>query len=147
MRIDRAAIRDLIPHSGAMCLLDEVATCDAAGIRCIASSHRDPDNPLRRAGRLGALCGIEYAAQAMALHGAVTHACGSRARAGLLASVREVVCAVDFLDDRGPELEIEAQPLLVEGARMIYAFRLRDGAVELLRGRAAVVLEAPAGAV
>lgn len=145
MRIDRAAICGLIPHAGAMCLLDEVVGCDASGIRCIASSHRDPNNPLRRAGRLGALCGIEYAAQAMALHRALTRARDGKARAGLLASVREVVCTVAYLDDRGPVLEIEANPLLAEGERMIYGFRLRDGAVELLRGRAAVVLDAPAG--
>ena len=36
-----------------------------------ASSHRAADNPLRAHGRLGAACGIEYAAQAMAVHGAL----------------------------------------------------------------------------
>ncbi|WP_206685552.1 hypothetical protein, partial [Escherichia coli] len=33
-------------------------------IRCTATSHRDPRNPLRSHGRLASVCGIEYAAQA-----------------------------------------------------------------------------------
>ena len=54
-----------------MCLLDEVLTWDATQIRCRSATHRVPDNPLRAHGRLGAVCGIEYAAQAMAVHGAL----------------------------------------------------------------------------
>src|SRR6202012_731614 len=64
--LGREQIAASIPHSGAMCLLDEVQAWDDTRIRCVATSHRDPHNPLRARGRLATICGIEYAAQAMA---------------------------------------------------------------------------------
>ncbi len=71
MRLNRAWIEARIPHQGRMCLLDEVVECNAQYIRCATATHRAPDNPLRSHGRLGSAAGIEYAAQAMALHGAL----------------------------------------------------------------------------
>ena len=64
-------IATLIPHTGAMVLLDRVEAWDTDGILCRARSHLDDDNPLRRDGRLAACCGLEYALQAAALHGAL----------------------------------------------------------------------------
>ncbi|MCY7388737.1 MAG: 3-hydroxylacyl-ACP dehydratase, partial [Burkholderiales bacterium] len=68
MQLDHAAIAARVPHTGRMCLLDRVLQWDAHAIRCSATSHRDPDNPLREAGGLAMLAGIEYAAQAAAVH-------------------------------------------------------------------------------
>ena len=67
--INKAEIRTLIPHSGLMCLLDEVTQWDDRSITCITNTHRDPANPLRRDGRLSALHAFEYGAQAAAVHG------------------------------------------------------------------------------
>ena len=67
--LTREAIAALLPHDGAMVLLDEATAWDEARIACSARSHRDRSNPLRREGKLSSLCGVEYAAQAMALHG------------------------------------------------------------------------------
>ena len=64
-------LRSLIPHAGAMCLLETVREFSGEEIVCEASSHRDPGNPLRRHGALAALHLAEYAAQAMAAHGAL----------------------------------------------------------------------------
>ena len=77
MPLDRDWIEQHIPHKGRMCLLDEVLSWDALRIRCRSGTHRAADNPLRAHGRLGVACGIEYAAQAMAVHGAL---CASGAR-------------------------------------------------------------------
>ena len=66
-----AAISTLIPHQGRMCLLDAVLDCSAERITCTATSHTAADHPLRGANGLPAPVGIEYAAQAMALHGAL----------------------------------------------------------------------------
>ena len=71
MKLDRDAIARLVPHHGAMCLLEEVLGCDEDAIACRATSHRDPANPLRTAAGLPAIMGVEYAAQAVAVHGAV----------------------------------------------------------------------------
>jgi len=66
--LDYAWISRQIPHQGTMVLLQQVLDWGVDSIRCLADSHRAPDNPLRAHGRLGIACGIEYAAQSMALH-------------------------------------------------------------------------------
>lgn len=142
MLIDRPRIEELIPHSGSMCLLDAATRWDEAGIVCSATSHRNPDNPLRRAGKLGAVCALEYAAQAMALHGALTAPAGRRSTGGLLASARDLVLHREQLDTCGPTLRIEAQRVLGESSRVIYEFQVSDSAGLIAQGRAAVVLEA-----
>jgi predicted hotdog family 3-hydroxylacyl-ACP dehydratase len=146
MQLDRAWIAGHIPHQGSMCLLDRVDEWDDAHVRCCAVSHRDPANPLRAHGRLGAACGVEYAAQAMAVHGALQAlADGSeKQRRGYLTSVRGVTLNVARLDDLVAELRVEAERLSGDGNTVLYAFALRAEGVTLLAGRAAVVLDAAA---
>ena len=140
--LGKAEIARMIPHAGAMCLLDEVARWDGASIRCIARGHRDAGNPLRAGDELPALCGIEYAAQAMAVHGRLSSAVSERPRAGYLASVSDVLCKARRLDDLGGELVIEAERLAGDEARVLYAFRVLSKNHEVLSGKAAVVLAA-----
>jgi len=141
MLMTRDDIAALIPHSGSMCLLDGVLSWDENTIICRTASHRLPDNPLRSNGRLAGVCGVEYAAQAMALHGGLTGG-GSRPSAGYLASIRDLTCFVGRLDDISDDLTIRAGKLLGEGNRVIYAFTVRAGDLDLLTGRAAVVIDA-----
>jgi predicted hotdog family 3-hydroxylacyl-ACP dehydratase len=54
-----------------MCLLERVTAWDAENIQCEAISHRDLNHPLGNNGKLDATAAIEYAAQAMAVHGAL----------------------------------------------------------------------------
>ena len=142
MQLTRADIERLIPHSGAMCLLDGVAHWDESTIRCVTRTHLDAGNPMRSHGRLPALCGIEYAAQAMAVHGGLAGKARSKPRSGYLASVRDVTCRRARLDDLEGELVIEAQRVMGDEDRVVYEFRLSIGNVQLLAGRAAVVLDA-----
>jgi len=146
MRVTREQIAGLIPHSGAMCLLDGVLQWDANHILCTSRSHRAVDNPLRTDGRLPAVCGVEYAAQAMAVHGGLAGKVGSRPRAGYLASLRDVVCLRDRLDDLEGDLVVEAEQVAGDGVHVIYQFRLRVGEVEVLNGKAMVVLDAAGAA-
>ncbi len=132
----------MIPHAGAMHLLDGVLSWDADRIRCSSRTHRDRQNPLRMDGRLSALCGIEYAAQAMAVHGVLAGNVGKRPRMGYLASLREVNCGRATLDDLEGDLIVAAERLMGEESHVIYSFEVSVGEVEVLRGRAAVVLEA-----
>jgi predicted hotdog family 3-hydroxylacyl-ACP dehydratase len=142
MLMAQADIRRLLPHAGRMCLLDELLEWNAEQITCVARTHLASDNPLRREGRLSAVCGIEYAAQVMALHGALHAAQGAPyPRAGYLASTRDLICRRPFLDGGGAELKVTAQCLLAEGKRVIYAFNITDGVQEVIAGRAAVVLD------
>jgi predicted hotdog family 3-hydroxylacyl-ACP dehydratase len=140
--IDKAVIAGLVPHAGTMCLIERVLHWDAVGINCATASHRAANHPLARDGRLSAICGVEYAAQAMAIHGRLTGAAAERPRAGYLASLRDVACAADRLDLVTTELRIEAEQLFGDGDSVIYRFALRGDDRLLLSGRAAVVLVA-----
>ncbi len=146
MMMTKEDMTAMIPHAGDMCLLDGVLNWDAEGIRCISASHHSAHNPLRVKGRLSALNGIEYAAQAMAVHGALASKAGSAPRAGYLASIRNVVCRCRDLDEHAGALTIDARQLFGDGDRVLYEFTLQAGDTELLRGQAAVVLDA-AGSV
>jgi predicted hotdog family 3-hydroxylacyl-ACP dehydratase len=137
-------IEKLIPHAGAMCLLERVLEWDATHIRCSSSTHRDAGNPLRTGGALPAVCGIEYAAQAMAVHGGLSGAIAGRPTTGYLASLREVKCSEDVLDRLPGDLVVEAERLMGDEARVIYRFSLKVGETEMLSGRATVVLDAGA---
>jgi predicted hotdog family 3-hydroxylacyl-ACP dehydratase len=145
VRVDKAAIAALIPHTGAMCLLDAVTHWDAAGVTAVSRSHRDPRNPLRTAEGLTAFSAIEYAAQAMAVHGALAGAVSSRPRAGYLVSLRRVECSAARVDDLEGDLVIEAQQLAVDAERVMYAFAMHVGDRKVLSGTATVVLDAGAG--
>jgi len=141
MLLDKSDITQLIPHAGVMCLLDGVLGWDASSIRCVATGHRDANNPLRTDGRLPVFCGIEYAAQAMAVHGGLAGAAGQRPRAGYLASVRNVVCAVDRLDTLDDALIVTAESLIGDDSRIVYRFDVEHSGRSVLSGRAAVILD------
>jgi predicted hotdog family 3-hydroxylacyl-ACP dehydratase len=140
--IDKAAISRLIPHAGSMNLLAEVRSWDARSILCVADSHRDPVNPLAVDGHLGAACGVEYAAQAMAVHGGLSGAVGHRPRAGYLVSVRALTLHRCYLDDLDGDLLVAAEMLAGEGVQVSYRFSLTWRDEPVVDGRAAVLLEA-----
>jgi len=143
MTYDHSWLVQHIPHQGDMCLLDAVLEFDAQRIRCRATSHHAPTNPLRAHGRLGAVIGIEYAAQAMAAHGALLAATtpGAQPRAGYLTSARAVECMVTRLDDITEPLLVEAERLSGDENNILYTFALHAADRTILRGRAAVVLD------
>ena len=140
MKLDRAFIAARIPHAGSMCLLDGVEDWATDFIVCRASSHREPENPLRAAERLGVLNGIEYCAQAMAVHGALLAGADTAPRAGYLTSVREVIFYAERLDDIKEDLLVRADQLSGDGNHLIYHFRLETVKALLLTGRASVFL-------
>lgn len=141
MEIGRSEIEDLIPHAGAMVLLDTVVSWDASQITCRAVSHRNTDHPLAVGGALPTLCGLEYAAQAMALHGRLSGAVGTRPRKGYVASVRNLVWHTERLDTLLSPLLIEAELIAQDGGAVIYRFAVTAEGVEVLTGRATVLLE------
>ena len=131
-----------IPHQGNMCLLDAVLRWDQDTIVCRATSHAAADHPLRAEGSLGIANGIEYAAQAMAVHGALLAGSESAPAAGYLTSVRDVRWQVARLDDLAPELQVQAQRLSGDSNTILYSFQLDAGGRTVLSGRASVMLSA-----
>ena len=140
--LDHDAIAARIPHQGTMCLLDRVLEWSPERIRCAAVSHYMPDNPLRDADRLGIAAGIEYAAQAMAVHGTLLAGQDSAPRQGFLASARSVELHAERLDTIVSELDIVAERLSGDGNNVLYGFSVSGDGRLLLSGRAAVILDA-----
>jgi predicted hotdog family 3-hydroxylacyl-ACP dehydratase len=136
----REAILALIPHQGAMCLLDRVVEWDRDRIVLATSSHHAPDNPLRLDGRIRAVHLCEYGAQAMAVHGGLSaQADGKTARPGFLVSLRDVTLNVDFIDQLDGELLISARRLLESAASWQYSFEATHAGETLASGRAAIM--------
>ena len=130
----------LIPHAGAMCLLDEVVAWDDESICARTRSHARAENPLRNDGRLRALHLAEYGAQAMAIHGGLlARAQGAVAAPGYLVSLRDVELAVARIDDLSDALDVHAQRLLAGDGHWQYAFRVEHAGRVIAQGRAAVI--------
>jgi predicted hotdog family 3-hydroxylacyl-ACP dehydratase len=141
--LDHAGIAARVPHSGSMCLLESLLAWTPERIECRAISHRDATNPLRLNGQLPAVAAIEYASQAMALHGTLSAAPGSEPVPGFLAAVRGVQQHVSRLDDLPGELSVTATRLLGDARQAQYQFQLIDEAGRpLVEGRATVILNA-----
>ena len=168
--LDHTQIAARIPHAGRMCLLDWVSSWDARQIVCGSVSHRAADHPLRASdGSLGIAAGIEYAAQAIAVHGSLlakqaSESAGSQKKppAGMLTSVRGIEMHVSSLDQLVHDLRIEAVQVVADARALVYSFALYEDEVGnmsadmsteagrqckrlLLNGRASVLLLADAG--
>lgn len=126
-----------------MCLLNSVLTWDQITIQCDAVSHRSANNPLHAHGRLGSVCGIEYAAQAMAIHGALLAPTDSTIpRIGYLVSVRSTTLHVARLENIATDLLIKADCISASTNNILYEFSVSTCGQLLLAGRATVVLNA-----
>jgi predicted hotdog family 3-hydroxylacyl-ACP dehydratase len=80
-------IHHLVPHRGAMCLLDAVIAHDADTVEALTAVRGD--SPFADGGAVGAWLGIEYMAQAVAAFaGLRAHAHGKPAPLGLLVGTR-----------------------------------------------------------
>lgn len=139
----RPEIDGLLPHGPSMILLDAVESWTATDIVCVTNSHRRSGNPLRRAGVLPAFAVIEYAAQAMAIHGALTG--NGEARAGVLGSVRHLRMHVASLDDVPDALRVCASLRRGEARCAVYSFSIRTDSAEIASGQAAVFYAEVAG--
>jgi predicted hotdog family 3-hydroxylacyl-ACP dehydratase len=138
--LGREAIAALIPHQGAMCLLDRVIEWDKDRVVLATSTHRAADNPLRLDGRLRAVHLCEYGAQAMAVHGGLSaQAEGKTARPGFLVSLRDVKLLVDFVDQLDGELVVSAQRLLESAGSWQYSFEVTHAGSTIASGRAAII--------
>ena len=137
--LDRAGIATLIPHQGPMCLLAALLSWDRTRIACRAVPPEAPDHPLRRAGRVSALAGVEYGLQAAALHGALASA--APLAPGFLAALDDVVFHTPAL---AGEITVTAARLLDDPRGLVYGFTLAaENGAPLVSGRAVIVL--PAG--
>ena len=122
-----------------MCLLDGVQSWNADRIVCSAAGHRNPAHPLRDGAVLPAWCGIEYAAQTIAVHRGLLAGEDVGRRIGVIGALRNVVLGVTRLDDIEEDLEIAATKVFERGDSVMYDFVIMAGGRTVLSGRASVM--------
>ena len=132
----------LLPHAGTARMIERVLRWDANGIVAATTRHRAADNPLRRNGRLASVHLVEFAAQAVAIHGGLRNAAdGKPPQPGLLVSARDVRTTRDHIDDLPGEIEIEAQALMINEASWQYSFTVTHAGVVIASGRVAAMAQ------
>jgi len=141
MMLGKDGIAALIPHSGRMCVLDEVEDWTQTTIRALSMTHKDTDNPLARGGMLPILAGLEYGAQAAAVHDRLAVPYEGAARDGLIVAVRALAWSAERLDDIPGPLVAEAERHAGDGRSAVYEFRILGHDRVLLCGRITVLLK------
>jgi predicted hotdog family 3-hydroxylacyl-ACP dehydratase len=145
-------LAQLLPHSGRMVMIDRVSHWDPDSIVCTSTRHLDPTNPLRGRRGLAAVCGLEFGAQAMAIHGSLVaarsavHSAGAP-RFGMIIAANQLAWSSPLLDDAGDQLTIRAWRLFGSDNQIVYGFALDGRVAGLVTGRASVILAAPADGV
>ena len=142
--LEKSQIESLLPHGGAMFLLDRVIRFDRNEIECSATSHRDPSNPLRQGNRLPVHTGIEYAAQAAGIHGGLLNRelhPEAPAQMGYLAVVSQVQWQVARLDDLPDELHIHARRTAVTAGGRAYRATIHHRRQLIMTGDLVIALE------
>jgi predicted hotdog family 3-hydroxylacyl-ACP dehydratase len=133
----------MLEHAGDMCLLDSTIAWDHQQIRCGAPAPQ-AGHPLMRDGRLPAVAGAEYAAQAAALHGALLDGV-STARPGMLANVRDVTFHHAWFPAGGEALTVQVKVLSRGDSACMYAFDVSSGRELVTSGSLMVVFLEQAG--
>lgn len=144
--LNAADIARRIPHAGRMSLLHALHRWDGDTLVCSAVNHTANDHPLRTPHGLLTPTAIEYAAQAMALHGgliAEREQPGAAPTPGFLASVRNVRMHVERLDTLTSPLTVTVTRQAAQGASILYSFVVAADAQAVIDGRATVVLNTP----
>jgi predicted hotdog family 3-hydroxylacyl-ACP dehydratase len=142
--LNHAQIAARIPHAGSMCLLDAVHSWNKSSIDCVAINHTDLNHPLRMQESLPALTLVEYAAQAMAVHGSLLQASSDTQPAqGRLVSVRQVELFTNDLTQYPQPIQVHCDLLLGDSQSSTFSFTAHSNGMLLGQGRASVMLVKP----
>ncbi|MCL6415853.1 hypothetical protein MIB92_09325 [Aestuariirhabdus sp. Z084] len=138
----------LLPHQGDMCLLASVESWDQKNIHCRVISHRSGQNPLRHCGRLDAHTAVEYAGQAMAVHGSLLQLVANSEStdhftppAGYLVGVNHFVAHCQDLSKVEEDIDLYCEQLIADSNGQVYQFEMRAQDVIKASGRVTVMLD------
>ena len=135
--LTRQTIEERLPHSGNMCLLNRIIAANEQSLTAEAISHLDASNPLIVNGRISAINGVEYAAQAMAIHGSLR---SGKSHAGYIATVRNIELNQEFLPQKQGVLLIQVEQLMNDDNGFSYQFQIHCQDQLILSGRITVFL-------
>ncbi|SFX07844.1 Predicted 3-hydroxylacyl-ACP dehydratase, HotDog domain [Janthinobacterium lividum] len=118
------AIRELVPHSGAMVLLDRVLSADAENLCAEVAIHAGSVFYDAPSAGVGSWVGIEYMAQAIAAHaGYLARLAGAPVKIGFLLGARRYEAQLPLFVD-GSVLQVHVQQAL-QGENGLGAFECR----------------------
>jgi len=152
--LEGKAIAALIPHSGNMCLLNSVLAWDEQHIEALVTDVHSARNPLRENGELHTIVLVEYAAQAAAVHAAlsgggmvgdVSDDVGgvgsiSGERAAYIGSIKAMTLHEPTVDRSENELLCNAQCLLNNTNGAIYQLTVCAQEKKLMEARLVLIL-------
>ncbi len=139
--INREQLQTLLPHAGCMSLLNEIVHWDQSEIVAKTQTHLDENNPLRFQRRLSATIAIEYASQAIAVHGSLVNAQRGEPRQGMIGSLINVTYDTTYLDDKENSLLIYASVLQQLDLIQKYHFKVCVQETILISGDILVILQ------
>ena len=146
----REEISIYLPHKGTMMLIDKIESFTENEIIAKSINHLDINHPLLKENRLGLAIGIEYAAQASAIHSRINaevniqnidkHLPNVQTSLapiipGKLVSVREINCFSKYLNIPKTSLIISAKQEQVSAQALIYSFLVANENQKLISGR------------
>jgi len=149
--LNREEIERRLPHAGVMSLLDKIIQADETTLTAQAVSYRDADNPLRVNGKITMVNGIEYAAQAMAVHGALVlekkqeeNKAELKSSQGYIATVRNIELNSPYFPEADPSssaaLLIKVKQLMSDQNGFTYQFDIHYEQQQLISGRITIFL-------
>lgn len=117
-------IRELVPHSGAMVLLDRVLSADAENLCAEVAIHAGSVFYEATSAGVGSWVGIEYMAQAIAAHaGYLARLAGAPVKIGFLLGARRYEAQLPLFVE-GSVLQVHVQQAL-QGENGLGAFECR----------------------
>ncbi|MEE4331784.1 MAG: hypothetical protein V2J10_13025 [Wenzhouxiangella sp.] len=131
-------IENLVPHAGRMVLLADILACTEESIACRAVIDPKDHHPLAVDGVVPASALVEYAGQAMAVHGGLRAEPGAPPRPGRLVALRQLDLAIDAIATP-LEVTVRAQCLGGDESGQIYRFQIHHGERELASGQATIM--------
>lgn len=142
--ISTAEFAQLLPHAEPMILIAAVTNWDTNSITCLANSHLAMNNPLRQEGILSVYAGVEYAAQAMAVHARLSAPDAdkySQPRKGFLAVASKLTAKVPNLDQAAGLLLIKVERIAANNDSSLYHFNISSAEQDLLEGQLMAIME------
>ncbi|MBF0263671.1 MAG: phosphotransferase [Gammaproteobacteria bacterium] len=141
--IKKKEIKKLIPHSGNMCLIEEVLEADKQSLKARSQTHLSENNPLRVNGQIHIVNAVEYAAQAMAIHGALLSLKDSDevvVKQGYIVSLRNINTYIEYLPVSESDLLVAINLLMGSETGYSYEFEVKNKNNLLISGRISIFL-------
>jgi predicted hotdog family 3-hydroxylacyl-ACP dehydratase len=141
-KLDCHEIELRLPHAGSMNLLHEIINFDQTSLNALAISHLESNNPLRVDGKIATINGVEYAAQAMAVHGSLlSERDGINSPVnGYIASVRNIDIQIPSFPEQASPLKIKVEQLMSNDNGFTYQFYLSCEQQLFISGKITVFL-------